>query len=56
MGEVMFFLIYIFNFIHILRESTAAFIFVFYVIFVLAIMYYFLHGMVAMDGICGGKR
>ncbi|XP_011181096.2 uncharacterized protein LOC105211396 isoform X1 [Zeugodacus cucurbitae] len=40
----------------ILPLTTAAFIFVFYLVFVLAIMYYFLHGMVAKDGICDGKR
>nr|XP_036215910.1 uncharacterized protein LOC106621898 isoform X3 [Bactrocera oleae] len=40
----------------ILPLTTAAFIFVFYLVFVLAIMYYFLHGMVAKDGICDEKR
>ncbi|XP_011212307.2 uncharacterized protein LOC105232349 isoform X2 [Bactrocera dorsalis] len=40
----------------ILPLTTAAFIFIFYLVFVLTIMYYFLHGMVAKDGICDGKR
>uniref|UniRef100_A0A0K8UMF9 Prominin-like protein n=1 Tax=Bactrocera latifrons TaxID=174628 RepID=A0A0K8UMF9_BACLA len=41
---------------HFAADVSQSFIFVFYLVFVLTIMYYFLHGMVAKDGICDGKR
>ncbi|XP_004534478.1 uncharacterized protein LOC101451657 isoform X3 [Ceratitis capitata] len=40
----------------VLPLTTTAVIFTFYLPFVLVIVYYFLYGMVARDGICGGKR